>query len=72
MSLKKQNEIEKLSERLRELSYLGSAIGVLHWDQEVNMPKKGADARAASIALLSGLVHNKFLNIDHDRLPSLL
>ena len=70
MSLKKQNEIEKLSERLRELSYLGSAIGVLHWDQEVNMPKKGADARAASIALLSGLVHNKFLNIDHDGLLS--
>ncbi|MDO8594744.1 MAG: carboxypeptidase M32 [bacterium] len=67
---KPRNEIEKLSERLRELSYLGSAIAVLHWDQEVNMPRKGGDARAKSIALLAGLLHNKFLNIDHDGLLS--
>ena len=55
---------------MRELSYLGSAISVLQWDQEVNMPKKGADARAKSISLLAGLVHTQFLNIDRDGLLS--
>ena len=65
-----RNEIEKLSERLREVTYLGTAIAVLQWDQEVNMPRKGADARATTISLLSVLVHNKFLDIDRDGLLS--
>ncbi len=67
---KERNEIEKLTERLREVTYLGTSIAVLQWDQEVNMPKKGANARATSISLLSGLVHQKFLAIDHDGLLS--
>lgn len=74
MTIKKRvgprNEIQKLTERLRELSYLGSAIAVLSWDQEVHMPKKGADARAMSISLLAGLLHTQFLHIDHDGLLS--
>ncbi len=74
MSAKKstppRNEIEKLTERLREVTYLGTAIAVLQWDQEVTMPKKGADARAHTISLLAGLVHNKFLEVDHDGLLS--
>ena len=61
-------DVERLKERLRELSYLGSALGVLHWDQEVSMPKKGADARAATISLLSGILHGRFLEIDKDGL----
>src|SRR3989338_856921 len=61
-------DVERLKERLRELSYLGSALGVLHWDQEVAMPKKGADARAATISLLSGILHGRFLEIDKDGL----
>ncbi len=69
---KSANEVEILTGRLRELSYLSSAISVLHWDQEVYMPKKGADARASSISLLAGLVHTQFLNIDHDGLLSSL
>ena len=71
MTVKKpRNEIKKLTERLREVTYLGTAIAVLQWDQEVTMPKKGADARAHTISLLAGLVHNKFLEIDHDGLLS--
>ena len=67
-----RRDIAELKGRLRELSYLGAAIGVLNWDQEVNMPKRGADARAASISLLSGFVHRKFLEIDADGLLSKL
>lgn len=67
---KPSSEIEKLSERLREVTYLGTAIAVLQWDQEVTMPKNGANARATTISLLAGLVHRKFLEIDHDGLLS--
>ncbi|MDO8619734.1 MAG: carboxypeptidase M32, partial [bacterium] len=69
-NIQPRNEIEKLTERLREVTYLGTAIAVLQWDQEVTMPKKGADARATTTSLLAGLVHNKFLEIDHDGLLS--
>lgn len=55
-----QNTIEKLKEELLELYHLNSAVAVLHWDQEVYMPKKGSVRRAKTIAEMSGLIHNKF------------
>ncbi|MFA5023221.1 MAG: hypothetical protein WC537_03075, partial [Candidatus Paceibacterota bacterium] len=45
--------IDILKERLHEVAHLGATIALLHWDQEVNMPAKGADARASAIAYLS-------------------
>lgn len=60
--------IQTLTERLREVSHLKSTIALLHWDQEVNMPTKGADARATAIAYLSAIVHDKFLTINDDSL----
>ena len=36
------------------------------------MPSKGAPARAKSISLLAGLVHERFLDIDRDKLLSTL
>lgn len=63
-------QIEKLRERLVEIAYLGSAIAVLNWDRETNMPPKGADTRALSIAHLSAVVHDKFVKINEDGLLS--
>ncbi|MFA5290914.1 MAG: carboxypeptidase M32 [Candidatus Paceibacterota bacterium] len=60
--------IDILKERLHEVAHLGATIALLHWDQEVNMPAKGADARASAIAYLSAIVHNKFLAINEDGL----
>ena len=52
--------MEKFKKELLEISYLGSAVAVLHWDQEVNMPPKGNELRAKIIANLVGELHNKF------------
>ncbi len=58
----------QLKEKLLELKYLKSTLGVLHWDQNVNMPEKGAGARASKISYLSGLVHEKFLSPEIEKL----
>ncbi len=64
----KNEKIETLKERLREVSYLGSALGLLGWDQQVHMPVKGAEARGVATAYLSAIMHNKFVGIDADGL----
>lgn len=61
-------QIEKLREKLVEIAYLGSAVAVLNWDRETNMPPKGSDARALSISHLSAVIHDKFIKIDEDEL----
>ena len=63
-----QNAIEKLKEELLEIYHLSSAVAVLHWDQEVYMPKKGSDQRAKTIAEMSGLIHNKFTSLTFGKL----
>ncbi|NTU66467.1 MAG: carboxypeptidase M32 [Candidatus Moranbacteria bacterium] len=63
-----QNSIEKFKEELAEIYHLGAAVSVLHWDQDVNMPKKGMEMRAKSIANLSGILHDKFVSPSFSRL----
>ncbi len=62
--------MKELKRRLVEISHIGSTLALLNWDQEVSMPKKGADHRAATISHLSGLAHQAFVSIDHDGLLS--
>jgi len=50
---------ENLAARLQETSRLGAIMSLLHWDQEVIMPKGSADSRAKQIAALAGIVHEK-------------
>ncbi len=59
-------KIALLTERLKELSYLKSTLALLQWDQEVNMPAKGAARRGETMAYLAGLLHDKFLAINSD------
>jgi carboxypeptidase Taq len=54
-----QKAYDQLIERSKEVGLLGSCAGVLSWDKEVNLPKGGANHRAAQMGLLSGLVHEK-------------
>ncbi|OGI30960.1 MAG: hypothetical protein A2271_04785 [Candidatus Moranbacteria bacterium RIFOXYA12_FULL_35_19] len=66
--IQENNNLEKLKEELLELYYLSSAVSVLHWDQEVYMPKKGSNLRAKTIAEMSGLIHNKFTSSQFGKL----
>ncbi len=63
-----KTEIQKLRERLIEISHIGSILQLVSWDQEVNMPAKVTDVRARSISYVSALIHNKFIAIDRDEL----
>lgn len=61
-----------LKERLLELSHLSSTLSMLHWDTQVNMPKMGAATRATTVAYLAGLLHERVLSLDNDRVLSSL
>ncbi len=50
---------QQLLQRAKEIAYLGTAQGVLGWDQEVNMPRNGAQWRAEMQSYLSGQLHRK-------------
>src|SRR3954468_14792797 len=53
-------DIQKLRDELVIMSKYGSALGVLNWDQEVNLPKKGHEFRGEVNALLSADLHRRF------------
>ena len=46
-------------ERLHELADLGHAQGLMHWDQETYMPRRGAAMRARALGTLAGLCHER-------------
>jgi carboxypeptidase Taq len=48
---------EQLRTRSQEISYLGSAMAVLHWDQRTQIPSKGHAHRAGQLSALTGLRH---------------
>src|SRR6185503_7603393 len=54
-------KLEKLKERLGEVSDIGRAASVLSWDQQVNMPPGGNDARGQQLATLSKIAQEKFI-----------
>ena len=51
---------DKYKAELSKLSDIRHAIGVLHWDTEVNMPVNGAQVRAQQIGTLASLAHGMF------------
>lgn len=53
----------QLEKKFRQLAQLDHALTFLQWDQQVMMPPKGNDNRAASIAELVAL-HHKLLTTD--------
>jgi carboxypeptidase Taq len=47
---------------MQELRDLGAIIGLATWDQETYLPKKGDVARAAQLATLQGLYHERLVD----------
>jgi len=48
----------ELVERVKKISNIGNAAGVLRWDQEVMMPEGGTPARSQQLATLSSVSHD--------------
>ena len=51
---------KELLRRVAEVRDIAGAGALLSWDQETNMPRKGAAARANVLATLAGLRHERF------------
>ena len=54
-------KLEKLKVLLGEVSDIGHAAAVLGWDQQVNMPPAGGEARGQQLATLSKIAQEKFI-----------
>ena len=58
MSSDPPDAYEDLTEQVERLTNVGTAAGVLRWDQEVMMPAGGTPARAKQLSTLSSLSHD--------------
>lgn len=56
----KNADYERLVALLAEVTNLRNVAGLLGWDQQVMMPKGGAEARGNHLAALSKVIHEKF------------
>jgi carboxypeptidase Taq len=54
-----QDKLKQLKAIMAEVSDLKRAAAVLEWDQQVNMPTKGAEARGNQLATLLQIAHVK-------------
>lgn len=54
-----KDALSALRARWSEIEAIRGALGVLEWDQQVKMPKGGAEARGEQIAALSGILHDR-------------
>lgn len=54
-------KLNQLKELLGEVSDIGRAASVLGWDQQVNIPPKGHEARGQQLATLSKIAQEKFI-----------
>ncbi len=60
--MKFNEAVNAIESQLRELSHLGSVIGLMQWDQEVIMPTGATNSRAEQLSLLAGIYHEKLTN----------
>src|SRR3954452_10193442 len=57
--MRPESAYEELLRRARERAVLPGGAEFLAWDEVTYMPPAGADHRAAQLALLAGLVHDR-------------
>jgi carboxypeptidase Taq len=55
-------DYENYVKHLQKISDINHSSAVLTWDQEVNMPEKGAEIRARQLATLAGISHEMFIS----------
>jgi carboxypeptidase Taq len=60
--------LDGLKQRLGQLSDLGHAMSLAHWDQQTMMPPRGGEARAESLATLTRITHEMFVDDKTGRL----
>jgi carboxypeptidase Taq len=53
-------KLQQLKTRLADVVHLQQSAALLGWDQQVNMPPGGAEARAEQLAVLSRIAHEMF------------
>lgn len=53
---------ERLLKKVAELRDLQGVLGLLTWDQETYLPKKGEGSRAEQLATLQGLYHERLVD----------
>ncbi len=63
-----EEQLTKLKELLAEIADLNRATAVLGWDQQVNMPRAGAENRGQQIATLQKIAHIKSTSEEMGRL----
>jgi carboxypeptidase Taq len=61
-------QLEQLKERLAQISDLRTAANFLSWDQQVNMPPGGSEARAHHLATVETLAHSRFVDAETGQL----
>ncbi len=61
-------EYRELLDKVRELSTLEQAGGLLAWDEQTYMPPGGSADRARQKSALSGVIHERLISKDTGRL----
>lgn len=56
------DKLNRFKEIVAEISDIGHAASVLGWDQQVNMPPGGGEARGQQLATLSKIAQEKFIS----------
>jgi carboxypeptidase Taq len=54
------NAYTALLTELKEIALLGSVAALLDWDEQTQLPAKGADTRAAQASMLARMKHERF------------
>jgi carboxypeptidase Taq len=62
------DKLGQLRERLGEVADLGRAASLLNWDEQVNMPPGGSEARGRQLATLNKIAQEKFVTEEVGRL----
>ncbi len=60
--MKSNNVYELYVQKMRKIADVRNSISLLNWDKEVNLPKKGSNARSRQVATLSGIAHEMFVD----------
>jgi len=61
-------KLNQLKEILGEVSDISHAAAVLEWDQQVNMPSEGGEARGQQLATLGKIAHQKATTVELGKL----
>ena len=59
---------DELLRQLRDIHNINMAMNLMGWDRQVNMPRGGAEARAAQIGTLAKIAHERFTSDEMGKL----